>query len=270
MKRTTKRRLSTLALYAVFVAALVALALVANWQTIKFNFWNHDGVAFNKDSNWPDLITTGIVNTLKYTAIAFGGGLVIGVGMALMRQAPAAPYRWLATTYIEFFRGLPALLVMGFCSTGIPIAFGWHPPGGPVGAGLVGLILVASAYMAETMRAGIQAVPPGQVEAARSLGMSSVSTTLRIVLPQAFRIVVPPLTNEFVALIKDTALLSTAVGIELSQRELTSVANDFVNGGPSAGTSTSLIQAALLYLVITLPLTQTVAWLERRQRRAVR
>ena len=269
MKRTTKRRLIRLSLYAIFVAAVVGLYLAADWPTIRENFWNEKGVAFTSESNWGDLITIGVRNTIIYTAIAFGGGLVLGLALALMRLSPVGPYRWLATAYIELFRGLPALVVMIFMSTGLPIAFQWTPPGGTVGAGLIGLIMVAGAYMAETLRAGIQAVPKGQTEAARSLGMGPGNTMVRVVLPQAFRIVIPPLTNEFVLLIKDTSLLFL-LGAAAEERELTSVARDFLASGPSAGTATSLIQAALLYLIITLPLTQLVAWLERRQRRASR
>ena len=268
MTRRERALLVQVALYIILAAAAVTLFFVADWPTIRENFWNKDGVDW-ADGNWGDLITIGLVNTVKYTAIAFGGGLALGLLLALMRLSPVAPYRWLATAYIEFFRGLPALVVMIFMSTGLPIAFGWSPPGGTIGAGLIGLIMVAGAYMAETLRAGIQAVPKGQTEAARSLGMRPGATTVKVVLPQAFRIVIPPLTNEFVLLIKDTALLFL-LGAAADQRELTSVARDFLSSGPSTGTATSLIQAALLYLIITLPLTQLVAWLERRQRKAVR
>jgi len=269
VKRSTRRRLITGALYAAFVGAIVALALLADWPTVRDNFWAPDGVAFSKDSNWPDLIKTGVVKTVEYTAIAFGGGLAVGLIVALMRQSPAAPYRWLAAAYAEFFRGLPALVVMSLTTVGIPIAFQVQPPGGIVGGGLIGLIMVAGAYISETIRAGIQAVPHGQVEAARSLGMGGVATTTKVVLPQAFRIVIPPLTNEFVLLIKDTALLST-LGLAAGQRDLYSMAQDLSSSGPTAGTATSLIQAALLYLIITLPLTQLVGVLERRQRRSLR
>ena len=97
--------------------------------------------------------------------------------------------------------------------------------------------------------------------------MSAGRTTVSVVLPQALRIVIPPLTNEFVLLIKDTSLLSI-VGATVGQRELTNVTRDFMSSGPTAGTGTSLAQAALLYLIITLPLTRLVAWLEKRQQRA--
>lgn len=268
MKRTTRRRLTIAALNVAVVAVIVAVVILADWETIRHNFWNPAGVALS-DGNWGDLITIGAINTVKYTAIAFAGGFAFALVLALMRLSPIATLRWLATIYIEFFRGLPALIVIVFMGYGLPIALGWRPPGGLVGAGLIALIMVAGAYMAETLRAGIQAVPKGQTEAARSLGMGSTATMFKVVLPQAFRVVIPPLTNEFVLLIKDTALLS-AIGSTFDTRELTTVARDFQGQGVSAGTATSLIQAALLYLVITIPLTQLVAWQERRQRKATR
>lgn len=270
LKRSTRRRLTQAVLYLILVAALALAGSQADWPAIKANFVASGGVGnpFRGDWGvWPELITIGVRNTVVYTAIAFVGGLALAVVLALMKLSPAAPYRWLATVYIEFFRGLPVLLVMLFTAFGIPIAFGWTPPGGPIGAGIVALIIVGAAYMAETLRAGIQAVPKGQTEAARSLGMSAGRTTVTVVLPQAFRIVIPPLTNELVLLIKDTSLLFV-IGMAAADRELTTLSKDMLASGPTAGTSTSLVQAAILYLAITLPLTQLVAWLERRQARS--
>jgi polar amino acid transport system permease protein len=260
MKRTTRQRLTRIGLYAVLVAFLVLLAVTADWQAIHNNFFNAE-VA--KDL-FPDIITTGVKNTAIYTVIAFSGGLTLALVLALMKLSPVAPYRWLATGYIEFFRGLPALIVIIAFGFAVPIAFGWRPPGGAIGAGLIALIAVSAAYMAETLRAGIQAVPKGQTEAARSLGMSASRTTYTIVLPQAFRIVIPPLTNEFVLLIKDTSLLFV-IGVAINQRELTTFARD---GLVSFANSTPLTVAAILYLIITLPLTRLVAYMERRQQRA--
>lgn len=262
MKRSTKRKLNRLGLYALLIGAVAFVVVSVDWANVRTNFWG-DGLK----GNWHDLIFTGAVKTITYTAICFAVGLVFAVALALMKLSPVAPYRWLATGYIEFFRGLPALVVILACAFGVPIAFSWTPPGGTVGAGLLGLILVTSAYMAETLRAGIQAVPKGQTEAARSLGMSNARTLFTIVLPQAFRIVIPPMTNELVLILKDTSLLY-AVGLEPVQRELTSVGRDFLSSGPTTGTSTALTQVALLYLIITLPLTRLVAWLEKRQQRA--
>lgn len=265
MKRTTRRRINRFALYGVLAALVLLVALAADWAAIRQNFFNADGLR----GNFGELITVGVRNTLIYTFIAFFGGLALAIVLALMKLAPVGPYRWIATIYIEFFRGVPALIIVIVMALGVPLAFGWTPPGGTVGAGLLGLVLVAGAYMAETLRSGIQAVPKGQTEAARSLGMSGPRAMASVVLPQAFRIVIPPLTNEFVLLIKDTSLLFV-IGLAASQRELTTLGRDLMTTGPSAGTSTSLTMAAILYLIITVPLTQVVAWLERRQMRAAR
>ena len=260
MKRSTRQRLIQGVLYGILILAVVVLALIADWQAVRENFLDVDIAR----SLFPDIITVAVRNTILYTVIAFAGGLLLAVVLALMKLSPVAPYRWLATIYIEFFRGLPALLVIIISGFAIPIAFGWRPPGGLVGAGLAALVVVSSAYMAETLRAGIQAVPKGQTEAARSLGMGAGRTTSSIVLPQALRIVIPPLTNEFVLLIKDTSLLAI-IGVAQNQRELTTFARD---ANSLTANSTPLMVAALLYLVITLPLTRLVAALERRQQRA--
>jgi polar amino acid transport system permease protein len=262
MKRSTKRRLRQGGLYAVLAAVVVLLAVSIDWHNVRTNFW-----ASGLGGNWHDLIVTGVKNTAIYTIIAFALGLALALLLALMKLSDVALYRWIATGYIELFRGLPALVTILFMAFAVPIAFQWHAPGGTAGAGVVGLVLVAGAYMAETLRAGLQAVPKGQAEAARSLGMGPTRTLIHIVIPQAFRIIIPPLTNEFVLLIKDTSLLSI-VGATVGQRELTNVTRDFMSSGPTAGTGTSLAQAALLYLIITLPLTRLVAWLEKRQQRA--
>jgi polar amino acid transport system permease protein len=260
MRRTTRKKVNLAVLYVVLIGIVVTLALIADWAAIKENFFNKEIAK----GLWPEIVTVGAKNTIKYTIISFTGGLLLAVVLALMKLSPVGPYRWLATAYVEFFRGLPALLVIIASGFAIPIAFGWQPPGGLIGAGLAALIAVSAAYMAETLRAGIQAVPKGQTEAARSLGMSGTRTTLSVVLPQAFRIVIPPLTNEFVLLIKDTSLLAI-IGVAANQRELTTLARDELS---LTSNSTPLIVAAIMYLIITLPLTQLVAALERRQRRA--
>jgi polar amino acid transport system permease protein len=260
LRRSTRRRLSLGIQYALFVAVVVLLILIADWEAVRANFLDTEVLP----QLWPEIVTVAAKNTIIYTAIAFAGGLAIGVVMALMRLSPVLPYRWAARAYIEFFRGLPALLVIIAFGFAIPIAFQWRPPGGTTGAGVVALMVVAGAYMAETIRAGIQAVPKGQAEAARSLGMSSSRTMLSIVLPQAFRIVVPPLTNELVLLLKDTSLLYV-IGMALDERELTT----FGRAAQSQyADSSPLVAAAVMYLVITLPLTQLVSYLERRQQKA--
>ncbi|WP_434993519.1 amino acid ABC transporter permease [Arthrobacter sp. Ld5] len=259
MKRSTRRRLIQGVLYAVFVAVVLFIILAADWDKIQTNFLDLEVAA----ATFPEVVTIAAKNTIVYTAIAFVGGMLLGLLLALMKLSPVLPYRWVATGYIELFRGLPALLVIFGFAYAVPIAFEWRPPGGNAGAGLIGLIVVSAAYIAETIRAGIEAVPKGQVEAARSLGMNPAWTMLTVVLPQAFRIITPPLTNELVILIKDTSLLFIA-GMAIADRELTTFARDALT---SQANATPLVVAAMMYLVITLPLTQLVAKLERHNKR---
>jgi polar amino acid transport system permease protein len=235
--------------------------LMADGPTIQRAFFNPDIAA----RMWPDVLLEGAKNTIIYTAAGFSFGLVFGLLLALMKLSTVAPYRWIATGYIELLRGLPALVTILFVGFGIPIAFGGaNVPGGFLGKATLGIGLVAAAYMAETIRAGIQAVPKGQMEAARSLGMSQTRAMVSIVIPQAFRIIIPPLTNELVLLIKDTSLLFV-LGTTVGSKELTKFGRDLMS---STFNATPLIVIALAYLAVTLPLTQLVAALERRQARA--
>jgi polar amino acid transport system permease protein len=245
-------------MYAVFLLAIAALAVVADWETLATNFAN---LEIARDM-FPQVVTTAAKNTMLLTVASFAFGLVFGLVLALMRLSSVAPYRWVATIYIEVFRGLPALLTLFLVAFGIPLAF--RTDWSRFTSIIVGLGLVASAYMAETIRAGIQAVPRGQLEAARSLGMSQFWAMTSIVIPQAFRIIIPPMTNEFVLLIKDTSL-AFVVGFTLEQRELTKFGRDVLSQQANA---TPLIVAGIMYLVVTIPLTQLVAALERRQSRS--
>jgi polar amino acid transport system permease protein len=246
-------------LYVLLVVIVAVAAFFTDWATVGRQFFNPEIAA----SMFPEIITVGIRNTVFYTATSFLFGLVLGLLLALMKLSTIGPYRWIANVYIELFRGLPALVTLILVGFGLPIALGFNVPGGTAGKATVGLGLVAAAYMAETIRAGIQAVPNGQREAARSLGMSSSRAMVSIVIPQAFRIIVPPLTNELVLLIKDTSLVFV-LGTTPASKELTKFGRDLVqqrvNGTP-------LTVIALAYLAITLPMTRVVAQLEKRQAR---
>jgi polar amino acid transport system permease protein len=193
-----------------------------------------------------------------YTLCAFSFGLVLGFVLALMRLSPVMPYRALATIYIEFFRGVPALLVLIAFGYGIPVAFNSEVPGGILGTITIALGLVAAAYIAETLRAGIQ------MEAARSLGMSHGRAMASIIIPQAFRIILPPLTNELILLTKDSSLVYL-LGVTLPTRELAKFGRDALNQYVSM---TPILVAGLCYLIITVPLGYLVRRLEARQARA--
>ena len=260
MKRSTRQKSIRGVLYGILLLAMVGIVGFADWDTLIRLFFNAEIAA----DMFPEVITIAAKNTLVYTFLAFSFGLVLGLILALMKLSPIAPYRAIATAYIELFRGLPALVTLLLVGFAIPIAFGTRVPGGLLGAATVGLGIVAAAYMAETIRAGIQAVPKGQMEAARSLGMSQFWAMTSIVIPQAFRIIIPPLTNELVLLIKDTSLLFV-LGSTPFSKELTKFGRDIVNNRVN-GTPITVI--AVMYLAITLPLTRLVAALERRQSKA--
>ncbi|OII64031.1 amino acid ABC transporter permease [Streptomyces sp. CC77] len=243
--------------YAVFAAAVALVAATADWGRLRQQFAR----AELAQRLFPEIITTALLNTVVYTLSGFVFGLVLGVVVALMRLSAVAPYRWLAGVYIEFFRGLPALLIFIFVGVAVPLAFpGTEVPGGTYGKVALGLGLVAAAYIAETIRAGIQAVPRGQLEAARSLGFSQARTMVSVVVPQALRIVVPPLTNELVLLFKDSSLV-LFLGVTLEERELTKFGRDLAS---QTANSTPILVAGLCYLLVTVPLGLVVRRLEAR------
>ena len=260
MTRTQKQKLVRGSLYAAFAILAITVLVAADWAKLQRAFANPD-VA---ESMFPEVITVAARNTILYTITAFSLSLVLALTLALMKRSTVKPFRWLAIAYIELFRGLPALITIILVGFGLPIALGVSVPGGFLGQATLGLGLVYAAYAAETIRAGIEAVPRGQMEAARSLGMSTAKATAYIILPQAFRIIIPPLTNELVTLIKDTSLLFV-LGFTPDSKELTKFGrdamSDFFNGTP-------LTVVALFYLLITLPLTRLIATMEKRAARA--
>jgi polar amino acid transport system permease protein len=258
MRKRQRERLFRGVMYVLFFIAVVALLLIADWPLIRRNFFNP---VIARDM-FPEVLLVAARNTVLYTFLAFSFGLVFGLLLALMRLSTIKPYRWMATVYIEIFRGLPALLTIMLVGFGIPIAFGtrW-----PILLNItLGLGIVAAAYMAETIRAGIEGVPKGQMEAARSLGMSKSRAMFSIIIPQGFRIIIPPLTNELVLLIKDTSLLFV-LGTTPATKELLKFGRDLLQNRANA---TPLIVVGAVYLLITIPMTQLVAVLERHNARA--
>lgn len=245
------------ALYGGTLAVVMFLAVAVDWARLQDKMFRTDLVL----DQFPRIVTQAAKNTLIFTAFGFAGGLALGVVLALMRLSTFRPYRWFAAVYIDVIRGLPALLVLIFIAFGLPIALDIRIPG-TYGRGSVALAIVSSAYIAEVVRAGIEAVPKGQTEAARSLGMSHGQAMRGIVIPQAFRIIIPPMTNELVLLLKDTALISV-IGVTEATKELTRFGRDGVNENANA---TPLVVAGLVYLALTLPMTRLAGYLERRAR----
>lgn len=259
--RRQRARMTRGAQYGVFALVILLVAVFADWGEIRRAFFDLDVIR----EIFPEVLTTYLLNTVLYTVAAFAFGLVLGLVLALMRLSSVPPYRWVANVYIEFFRGVPALLVIIAFGFGIPLAFdGATFPGGTLGTIAASLGLVAAAYMAETIRAGIQAVPRGQMEAARSLGMSQTWAMVSVILPQAFRIVLPPLTNELILLTKDSSLVYL-LGLSLDDRELAKFSRDMLTQYVSM---TPILVAGLCYLIITVPLSLLVRRLEAKAAKA--
>lgn len=247
--------------YAVLIVAFVAIFFLADWKGLQKAFFDWEIVK----EQFPRVITIALKNTIIYTACGFTFGLVLGLILALMRLSSVAPYRWISSVVIELFRGLPALVVFISLSVGFRLAFpGREIPFGNLGVVTLSLGLVGGAYMAETIRAGIQAVPKGQLEAARSLGMSHSRAMISVVVPQAFRIILPPLTNELILLTKDSSLVYI-LGLSLSGYELTKFGRDGLN---TTSNMTPIIVIGLCYLLITVPLSIVVRRMESRAERA--
>jgi polar amino acid transport system permease protein len=250
-----KQRISRGIQYAILIAALVGFVLYADWPSLAQNFAKVDVAA----QALPELFTIALRNTIIYTVGGFVLSAVFGLLLALMRLSTVRPYRWIASIYIEIFRGLPALLIF-LLITFLPLALpGFVVPFGTYGQGILGLGLVGAAYQAEIFRAGLQAVPRGQVEAARSLGMSAARSQVTVVIPQAIRIVIPPTTNQFVALLKDSSLV-LFLGVSGEYVELAKFGNDLASQYANA---TPIMVAGITYLIVTIPLGYLAGRLEK-------
>ncbi|MCS7464676.1 amino acid ABC transporter permease [Paenibacillus doosanensis] len=193
-------------------------------------------------------------------------GVVLGVILALMRLSRIAPLKMIATAYIEFIRGTPLLVQLFLFYYGLPqlgIEFPEVPALGTAFpeflAGVVALSVNSAAYVAETFRAGIQAIDKGQMEAARSLGMPHSMAMRHIILPQAIRNVLPALGNEFIVIIKESSIVSVIGISELMYNADTVRGNSFRAFEP-------LIIVAIIYFVITFTLSKVLGIAERRMR----
>lgn len=182
-------------------------------------------------------------------------GTILGVLLTLMRRSKIKVVRWISIAYVEFIRGTPLLAQVYLVYVGLPMLIQLNIPDFATGA--IALTIHASAYISETMRSGIEAVPYGQAEAARSLGMNSRRTMLDIILPQAFKNILPALGNQFIGNIKDSSLVSV-IGIAELMYETTTVR------GTTALGLEPIIVCSLIYLVLTLTLTRLLTFVERR------
>jgi polar amino acid transport system permease protein len=205
------------------------------------------------------LLLSGLRVTLYLGAVSVAAGLVLGLFVALIRIYSARPFAVAAKFYTDIFRSVPLLVLLILVYYALPF-IGLRLS--PFMSAAVALTLVSGAYTAEIFRAGIEAVPIGQFEASQALGLRYRHMMIDVILPQAIRIVVPPLTNNCINVIKDTALASVVAMPDLLKQATQAQA---LEANP-----TPLIVAAVMYVAILWPLVVLVGRLEIRYRRGVR
>jgi len=206
------------------------------------------------------LYPDGLWMTIQLSVLGLIGSIVLGIVIALFRISPFLPLRWLGTAYVEFFRNTPLLVQIFFLFFAFPalgIRFSDDAFVFNFRAAVLGIALYHAAYVAEVIRGGLLGVDRGQIEAARSLGLSYRQMLREVQLPQAVRSVIPPIGNIAIALTKNTALAKTIGVAELL------AAGDFVEA-QTFRTVEAYVAVALLYLVLTLPMAAGVNWLEKR------
>ncbi len=195
--------------------------------------------------------------TLRISALAFLISMVGGTTVALMRTSGVRPLRWLGAVYVELFRNVPLLVIIVFLFFGLPrtglVLSGFT-------AGVVGMGLYTTAFTSEAVRAGILAVDRGQCEAARALGMTGAQALRHVVLPQAFAVVLPPLGNLAIAMVKNSALVEP-IGVA----DITLTTDKLADR--TAHTFEFLSMAIVLYLLLTLPLAYATRRLEQQAAR---
>jgi polar amino acid transport system substrate-binding protein len=211
----------------------------------------------------PDLLKTGLPNTLILTISASVIGLLLGLGLAVAGISRSAWLRWPARIYTDIFRGLPEVVIILLIGLGIGPIVGGLTGNNPYPLGIAALGLMAAAYIGEILRSGIQSVEAGQLEASRALGFSYSSSMRLVVIPQGVRRVLPALMNQFISLLKASSLVYF-LGLVASQRELFQVGRDL---NAQTGNLSPLVAAGLFYLLLTVPLTHLVNYIDNRLRR---
>lgn len=209
----------------------------------------------------PDLpfILGGIPETLLFTVLSLIFGLIWGTLLSLFKISGIKPLQWLAQAYTSIFRGTPQLLQLTLIYFATPQLTGYKIS--PLEAAVLTFTLNSGAYMSETIRGGIQAVDRGQREAAMSLGVTYPLMMKDVILPQAFKNILPALVNDAIALLKDSSLVSTIGVVEVLRASQIVAANKYLYFEP-------LLFAGLIYYVLVMLLTFAAGFLERRLRRS--
>lgn len=200
------------------------------------------------------MLVQGAPMTLLISVSGMALAIALGLLLALINLYAPQPFAWLARAYVELFRGTPLLIQLylifyGLPNIGIKLS--------PLVAAIIGLGLNYAAYEAENYRAGIQAIPRGQMEAALSLGMTRGQSLRHVIVPQAMKLVIPPVTNDFIALFKDSSIVSVITMVELTKvyGQLASTYYDYIGAG---------LIAAGIYFVMGLPFVRLARWAETR------
>ena len=201
------------------------------------------------------LLLTGAAVTVQITALSVLLGIIIGLFVGIARISTYRIIHLIAAVYVDFLRGTPLLVQIFLVYFALPVVTGQRID--PFIAAIAACSINSSAYVAEIFRAGIQSIDAGQMEAGRSLGMSWLQTMRYIIVPQAARRVIPPLGNEFIALLKDSSLVSVIGFEELTRRGQLIIARTYAS-------LEIWLCVAIIYLVMTVSISRLVAWLERR------
>jgi polar amino acid transport system permease protein len=253
------RSLAIALVSTVVFVGLAALVVVNSpgWPEVRRAFFSGE----NFRASAPEIADAFALN-VRIFLIAEAVILVAALVLAVLRSLPgpaAFPLRAFALAYTDFFRGVPTILVVYVLGFGAPTLQLSGVPRSPLFWGVVSLVLVYSAYVAEVYRAGIQSVHPSQEAAARSLGLTRGQSLRFVVLPQAVRRVMPPLLNDFIGLQKDSALVALIGPVEAFRQSQLEVASSF--------NYTPYLATALLFVLITIPLARLTDWLIARDRR---
>ena len=201
------------------------------------------------------LLLTGAAVTVQITALSVLIGIIIGLFVGIARISTYRIIHLVAAVYVDFLRGTPLLVQIFLVYFALPVVTGQRID--PFVAAIAACSINSSAYVAEIFRAGIQSIDAGQMEAGRSLGMSWLQTMRYIIVPQAARRVIPPLGNEFIALLKDSSLVSVIGFEELTRRGQLIIARTYAS-------LEIWLCVAIIYLAMTVSISRLVAWLERR------
>ncbi|MBP7255270.1 MAG: amino acid ABC transporter permease [Negativicutes bacterium] len=201
------------------------------------------------------LLLEGALVTIKITALSVGFGLLIGLVASIARMSKLWLVKMLASLYVDFIRGTPLLVQIFIIYFALPMITGVRVD--PLVAAITACSINSGAYVAEIFRAGIESIDKGQMEAGRSLGMTWGQTMYYIIVPQAFKRVIPPLGNEFIAMLKDSSLVSVIGFEELTRRGQLIIARTY-------GSLEIWLSVAVIYLAMTFVISRFVAYLERR------